>query len=179
MNLSIRAPFDGHFPVTFPFGARPTEESIQQKFKNWGLIGHHGIDFMLPVETPIFACDDGLVIQAGPNGDFGISVVLTHTWGESICAHLKEIKITPNQTAKKGDILGLSGETGVVSGPHLHFGIKPKDAEVNNGYFGFIDPAPFLQYVDIKQADKPVKPEVEEMVQQLLEREKKTGNKII
>ncbi|MBI4067162.1 M23 family metallopeptidase [Candidatus Gottesmanbacteria bacterium] len=173
MDLSLRAPFNGHYPVTFPFGARPTEESIQNKFKNWGLIGHHGIDFMLPLSTLIYACDDGQVTQTGPNGDFGISVIISHSWGESIYAHLKETKVTINQLVKKGDSLGLSGESGVVSGPHLHFGIKPKDAEINNGYFGFIDPSPFIQYVDEKKENNTQNPqqpatEVDKIVQDLL-----------
>lgn len=178
MTIAIRQPFEGNHPVTFPFGARPTETSIQKKFQQWGLIGHHGMDFMISPDTPVLACDIGKVIQSGPNGDFGISVTLTHSWGESIYGHLKETKVTKGQEVTRGELLGLSGETGVVTAPHLHFGIKPLNPETDNGYFGFIDPAPFITYTnEAAQLDKVTQFEldnkksqtvVEEMVKQLV-----------
>ena len=162
MSITIRQPFEGNHPVTFPFGVRPTETSIQEKFRKWGLIGHHGTDYMVATSTPILACDDGQVSQSGVNGDFGISVTIQHSWGESIYGHLSEAKVTTGQNLKKGELVGLSGESGVVTSPHLHFGIKPKNPELDNGYLGFIDPTPFIKYSqDPAKLDKVTQYEID------------------
>lgn len=55
------------------------------------------------------------------------------------------IKVKLNKKVKRGQILGLSGKSGFVTGSHLHFGIKPKNPDLENGYLGFIDPEPFLK----------------------------------
>src|SRR3989344_181900 len=162
MDIAIRQAFEGNYPVTFPFGVRPTEPSIQEKFRKWGLIGHHGTDYMVPTSTPILACDNGQVIQSGTNGDFGISVIIDHLWGTSIYGHLLEAKVTTGQELKRGELVGFSGESGVVTSPHLHFGIKPKNPELDNGYLGFIDPTPFIKYSqDPAKLDKVTQYEID------------------
>ncbi|MBI4999718.1 M23 family metallopeptidase [Candidatus Gottesmanbacteria bacterium] len=105
---------------------------------------HHGLDFLLPEETEVLATDLGKVIQAGENGDWGISVTVKHPWGESLYAHLKETKVVVDQEINKGEAVGLSGQSGAAFGPHLHFGIKPASPDLTNGYLGFIDPLPYL-----------------------------------
>jgi len=71
-------------------------------------------------------------------------VIINHQWGESLYAHLQEIKVTKDQQVKAGEVIGLSGKTGAAFGPHLHFGIKPLNFDQNNGYLGFVDPAPYF-----------------------------------
>ena len=116
-----------------------------KKFTEWGIVGHNGIDYGLPEGTELIASADGKVIQSGDNGDFGISVTIQHSWGQSLYAHLKESKVSQDQEVKAGDLIGLSGQTGSAFGEHLHFAVKPNDADANNGYLGFIDPRHTLE----------------------------------
>lgn len=145
---NFRFPFNGNFPVTFPFNSQPTSEELKQKFQQWGISGHHGIDFSLPEGTEVVAVDSGDVIQSGENGDYGNSVTIQHPWGQSLYAHLQETKVSVDQTVNAGDLIGLSGQTGSGAfGPHLHFGIKPNNTDNSNGFLGFIDPSPYLPAV--------------------------------
>lgn len=156
MEPRLRLPFNGDFPATFGFGEIPTDETIKQKFSEWGIVGHHGIDYGLQEGTEVVATDTGKVIQSGDNGDFGISVTLEHSWGQSIYAHLKEAKVNVGDTPSAGDIIGLSGKTGAAFGEHLHFGVKLSNADSNNGYLGFTDPSPYFgKSEEVKPEEKP------------------------
>lgn len=140
MKDSLPKPFKGNFKVTFGFGAVSDNDEIKKKFSQWGIIGHHGIDFGLPEGTVVYAVDAGKVIQSGENEEWGISVTLKHLWGQSFYAHLKQAKVSVGDKIKIRAVIGLSGKTGTAYGEHLHFGIKLKDADLNNGYLGFSDP---------------------------------------
>lgn len=137
-------PFFGSFPITLHFGEMPHDPTLVAKYKEWGLRGHNGIDFGLPQSTEVVACDTGTVIQVGELGDFGISITLQHPWGTSFSSHLKETRVTREQSISQGFCIGLSGQSGLVLGPHLHFGIKPNNSDPHNGYGGYIDPTPLL-----------------------------------
>ncbi len=151
----FRLPFNGNFSITFSFGAQSQDERIKQKFSEWGIIGHHGLDFGLPEGAEVLAVDSGKVIQSGDNGDFGISVTTQHPWGQSLYAHLKEAKVSQDQEVKTGGVIGLSGQTGTAFGEHLHFGIKPNNPDLNNGYLGFIDSTPYLPSITPLPAEAP------------------------
>lgn len=140
----LLTPFVGDFPITFKFGQLPSDPSLLTKYTEWGLHGHNGIDFGLPIGTQVLACETGSVIQVGEFDDFGISITLQHTWGTSIYAHLKEARTTLEQSVRQGFCIGLSGQSGLVLGPHLHFGIKPNNPDFQNGYGGYIDPTQLL-----------------------------------
>ena len=141
---SLRFPFYGSYPITFDFGAQPTEEKIKKKYEEWGIVEHNGIDFGLQEGTEVLACDEGTVIQAGDNGDHGISVTVKHSWGTSIYSHLQSLGVLVNDQVKKAQVIGSSGQTGFTTGPHLHFGIQPTNPDTNNGYLGYINPTPYL-----------------------------------
>lgn len=145
MRLKLTLPFKDDFPVTFPFGAVPVDQTIQSKHKEWGLKGHNGVDYGLSEGTEVLAVASGKVVQAGENGGFGISITLEHPWGISIYAHLKETKVKLGDKVRGGKVIGLSGSSGFVTGPHLHLGIKLKDADLNNGYLGYCDPMDLLE----------------------------------
>ncbi len=88
---------------------------------------HNGIDFKARVGTPIFAAADGTVKSTGnidavcPGGSYGRFVVIDHTNNLStLYGHLSIIKVTAGQHVSRGDIIGLSGNTGYTTGPHLH-----------------------------------------------------------
>jgi murein DD-endopeptidase MepM/ murein hydrolase activator NlpD len=109
------------------------------------LRGHNGIDYGVPENSPVLAVDDGLVIRAAfDSGGYGHFIRLSHAWGESIYAHLNEYKVSQGQTVHMGRVIGLSGNTGNSTGPHLHFAIRVRPVHKDDGWGGYCDPMPFL-----------------------------------
>jgi hypothetical protein len=84
---------------------------------------HAGIDFSAPVGSLVRAAADGKVEIAGPVSGFGNHVRIQHAGFETSYSHLSEIPATihPGAEVKQGDIIALSGNTGLSTGPHLHF----------------------------------------------------------
>ena len=155
MEPTLQLPFDDDFPVTMRFGATPDDPAIIDKFREWGIAGHHGIDFALPFDTPVRATDSGTITQAGEQGDWGIVVTISHQWGSSLYAHLSQTDVIVGQTVEAGTVIGRSGATGTAFGPHLHFGIRPQQPNLGNGYLGFIDPMPFFSQTNDKVQPPP------------------------
>lgn len=145
MKIKLNLPFRGSFFIAWGFGELSNSLDVQIKYKEWGLRGHNGIDYGLPLGTKVLASASGKVVQVGENGDYGISITIEHSFGISLYAHLKQVSVKLNQKVRAGKVIGLSGSSGFVTGPHLHFGIKFKDADLNNGYLGFCDPAPYFK----------------------------------
>lgn len=143
-TASLRMPFDGAFAVSQGFGGLLTDISLREFYSHYGLAGHDGVDFALPTGTPLYAVDDGTVLVAG-DGDYGITVILEHSWGRSYYGHLRNVATQTGIAVKKGSLIGYSGNTGESTGPHLHFGLKPLNPDTQNGYAGKIDPLPYLQ----------------------------------
>ncbi len=83
---------------------------------------HKGVDFSMPVGTPILAVGDGEVLVAKYDGAAGYYVTIRHGRQYSTrYMHLKKILVTPGQKIKRGDRIALSGNTGHSTGPHLHY----------------------------------------------------------
>jgi len=158
--------FSGNFPVTFAFGAQSDNEEIKKKFQEWGIVGHNGLDFGLSAGNEVFACDGGKVIQSGDNGDFGTSITIQHSWGQSIYGHLQETKVNVGDDISVNNVIGLSGSSGAAFGEHLHFAIKPNSPDLNNGYLGFIDPSPYLSLSSQKEEVKQEATEIPPPIQQ-------------
>lgn len=144
--IRLRKPFNGDFPVTLKFGEKSDNDAVNNGYKNFGIKAHDGIDFALPDNTPVLAVDDGEVIEFPIKlSDYGNNIVLKHPWGgRTFYGHLTTINVKIGQKVGKGDIIGFSGHTGLVTGPHLHFGLDLKNSDVNNGYLGKIDPTQFI-----------------------------------
>jgi len=160
LNIAaLHYPFSGNFPVTFSFGQQSDNEDIKKKFQEWGIVGHNGLDFGLSAGNGVFVCDAGKVIQSGDNGDFGISITIQHSWGQSIYGHLQETKVKEGDEIQINKVIGLSGSSGAAFGEHLHFAIKPNNPDLNNGYLGFIDPTPYLSLSSQKEEPKQEAPE--------------------
>lgn len=159
---ALHYPFSGNFPVTFSFGQQSDNEEIKKKFQEWGIVGHNGLDFGLSAGNEVFACAVGKVIQSGDNGDFGNSVTIQHSWGQSIYGHLQETKVKEGDEIQINKVIGLSGSSGAAFGEHLHFAIKPNNPDPTNGYLGFIDPSPYLSLTSQKEEPKQETSPVEE-----------------
>lgn len=89
---------------------------------------HKGIDIAVPTGTPIYATADGVISHAGPGarapGVWGGNEIHVSSGGiERWFAHLSEIAVRVGQKVSRGQYLGKSGNTGISSGPHLHFGV--------------------------------------------------------
>lgn len=86
---------------------------------------HFGQDFNAPYGTEVYATGAGKVITAGwiRNG-FGNQIIIDHGYGyQTIYGHLSSIEVTEGTNVKRGDMIGLSGSSGISSGPHLHYQI--------------------------------------------------------
>ena len=136
-------PFHGKYPITQGFGAQQTDPLLQALYSHYGLSGHDGIDFGVPMHTPIYAVDAGTVIWSGP-GVYGVTIIIQHSWGKSYYGHLNNTSVTVGEAVAKGQLIGYSGESGEATGPHLHFGMRPNHPDMQNGYYGKIDPLPYL-----------------------------------
>lgn len=142
--MPIRYPFDGKYQMSQRFGGNAAFYG-QFTYDGVPLKGHNGLDFSLPTGTAIVAVAAGNVMETGfeANG-FGNYVKLQHQWGESLYAHLSSIKVEETDSMKVGEVVGLSGNTGASTGPHLHFGIRIAPYTRRDGWGGFSDPEPYL-----------------------------------
>ncbi len=99
---------------------------------------HEGVDFVADQGTPVLASAGGVVTTAEFHPQYGNMVEISHGNDfSSLYAHLSKLDVKPGQLVKRGQALGLSGNTGRSTGPHLHFEVRFKgDAQ---------DPTPFLR----------------------------------
>jgi murein DD-endopeptidase MepM/ murein hydrolase activator NlpD len=101
----------------------PVTGKINSKFGWRRYRMHKGIDIDLEIGDPVYAAFDGVVRISKYNyGGFGNYVMIRHYNGiETLYGHLSVRLVEPNQTVRAGDIIGLGGNTGRSTGPHLHF----------------------------------------------------------
>jgi len=103
---------------------------------------HNGVDYKLPVGTAIKSPSDGKVILQildAPGVAGGNQLIILHSNGyKTGYAHLSKFVKNKGDSVKQGDIIALSGDTGRVTGPHLHFTLTdPKGIKVNPEGFIF------------------------------------------
>jgi murein DD-endopeptidase MepM/ murein hydrolase activator NlpD len=122
-------------PVTAP----PTDSFGTRRMFNGKLASvHKGMDFRAAVGTPVRAGNGGVVVLARPLYYEGNCVVIDHGLGLfTLYLHLSRIDVREGQRVATGDRLGLSGATGRVTGPHLHWAVRWQGA--------YLDPAKLLR----------------------------------
>jgi murein DD-endopeptidase MepM/ murein hydrolase activator NlpD len=98
---------------------------------------HTGIDIAVPEGTPVRAAAGGVVTFSGWQEGFGLLVTIDHGNGyETYYGHLSKLLVSAGQSVSAGDVIALSGNTGLSTGPHLHFEVH---------YLGTpVDPRPLL-----------------------------------
>ncbi len=113
---------DTQADITQSYGA--TAFALREYVHRW----HNGIDLAASIGTPILAAADGTVNAAAnedlycPHGAYGKFVTIDHPDGlTTLYAHLSRWLVSPGETVKRGQVIGYSGATGDVTGPHLHF----------------------------------------------------------
>jgi murein DD-endopeptidase MepM/ murein hydrolase activator NlpD len=111
--------------VTSPFGYRRVINGTPRA-------PHTGVDLKAAVGTPVVAPNHGRVVLLGDFFFSGQSVVLDHGGGlYTMYFHLAEYKVEKGVPVRKGDVIGLSGMTGRVTGPHLHWGARINGARID------------------------------------------------
>lgn len=124
--MTFRQPFRGSYPISLDFGeAFPPLYTAESP--------HEGIDYATPVGTEILASADGTVQLVGNlTVGYGKYIKLSHAGGMvTIYAHLSQVFVRMNQSVKQGDVIGLSGNTGNSTGPHLHFEMRRNGIKID------------------------------------------------
>ena len=156
----------------------PADNWIIKMFGNYQPDGHTGIDYPCPAGTPIRAVTSGRVLHVGwfsgsysdnpywiAPGFAGWCYVIDHGDFVGIYAHGQEggSRVTVGQTVTEGQVIGLSGNTGGSTGPHLHFEVLPNGWIVNSYMYGRINPATLFSGITVQSSPvAPPKPPVEE-----------------
>ena len=108
---------------------------------------HTGADLRAPVGTEVLAANHGRVVLSGNYFFAGRSIVLDHGGGlYTMYFHLSEFKVDAGTMVRRGDVIALSGMSGRVTGPHLHWAARLADARV--------DPMELIHKISIGQSQK-------------------------
>lgn len=164
--------FIGNYPITQYYGERP------DYYKQFGLAGHEGVDYGTPVGVQIVSPFDGEILRdvdSPGDKDYGNFLVI---WDPvQHCAvwfcHLSVNYFSLDQKVKKGQVLGLTGNTGNSSGPHLHISFTEGDANRNRlnktnsmqGFVNILDPN-LVQWEIGAQTQQPPAPAEEVITDQ-------------
>jgi murein DD-endopeptidase MepM/ murein hydrolase activator NlpD len=105
--------------VSSKFG--PRNITVDGKTYWW----HNGIDLVVEIGKPIYAVSEGIIkVATNNNGSYGLYLTVDHGQFSTLYAHLSSCTVSVGQKVNAGDILGYTGQTGAVTGPHLHFEMR-------------------------------------------------------
>jgi murein DD-endopeptidase MepM/ murein hydrolase activator NlpD len=125
-------------PITSPFGYREDPFNGKPAF-------HAGVDMQGRFGENIVATADGTVVQADYNGDYGRFVKISHGNGFTTSfAHLQTFKVKKGAKVKRGQVIGLVGNSGRSTGDHLHYELALHEKPIN--------PAKFIQTENLSKA---------------------------
>ena len=117
---------------------------------------HQGVDYTLPEGSRVFATADGVVKDvAQRNSTSGRTVVIDHGNGyETTYAHLSKVNVVRGQRVRRGDIIALSGNTGLSLAPHLHYEVRHNGMRVDPIHYFFmqLSPADYQRMIRIAQS---------------------------
>lgn len=115
--------------ISSPFGST--------RYVNGKVVGYHsGIDFPVPIGTPLRAANNGKVVLAQKLTTTGNTIIIDHGMNVfSAYAHMSKLSVKKGDIVKKGQFIGKSGNTGFTTGPHLHFTISIGTTFVNPEIF--------------------------------------------
>jgi hypothetical protein len=132
-------PYNGTYRFSQRFG------SNRAAYERFGMVGHNGVDVGLPSGTPLLAVRHGRWNRFYDPTGYGINGVLTdEEGGEWLYAHLARHEVPDGALVVEGQMVAISDNTGNSTGNHLHFAYRPRGYDRNNGYFGWINPRPYL-----------------------------------
>lgn len=170
MKLTLKYPLKLHY-----YNQRFGEKSPM--YTNMGMLGHNGIDFTAVHGIPVYAAHEGICYpEIDGSGGNGVVIRTLNDYEyegkqvrfKTIYWHLmqSDAVVKTGQKVLAGELIGYADNTGMSTGDHLHFGLKPQmwnendwtwyNPDQNNGYLGAIDPAPFFE--DYTPPTDPVPP---------------------
>ena len=131
-------------PFILPLNSAITSDFGKARVYNGSLKGYHsGTDFRAKTGTPIAAVNDGRVVLVKNRFYSGGSVVIDHGFGVYSCYfHLSDFDVKEGKMVQRGERIGLSGASGRVTGPHLHFAFRVGGVQV--------DPLQFIELFNTK-----------------------------
>ena len=120
-------------PFILPLESKITSAFGKARVYNGSLKGYHsGTDFRAKMGTPIIASNDAEVALVQKRFYSGGTVLLNHGQGIYTCYfHMSEFRVKKGDSVNRGDLLGLSGKSGSVTGPHLHFSARINGVQVD------------------------------------------------
>jgi murein DD-endopeptidase MepM/ murein hydrolase activator NlpD len=130
--------------VTQKFGLNP------DVYSQFGMDGHNGVDFRAKLTTPVFSPIDGKVKTKKSEHGYGWHLKIRGGEREIVLGHLSGFLVKDGQYVRMGDKIGITGNTGFSTAPHLHFGLrrlKKGKGDIfkwdvkayNNGFYGYED----------------------------------------
>jgi murein DD-endopeptidase MepM/ murein hydrolase activator NlpD len=105
---------------------------------------HHGVDYLVPEGTAVFATADGVVKSLSEkNSTHGKAITIDHQNGyQTAYSHLLDIRVSKGESVKRGDIIALSGNSGLSFAPHLHYEVIYNDMRVDPIHYLFLELSP-------------------------------------
>lgn len=114
---------------------------------------HTGMDFTAPVGTDIYATGNGTIVHVEyGNAGYGNHVIVDHGFGfQTLYGHMHKISVKRGQKVLRGEVLGIVGNTGTSTGPHLHYEVIKNGVKINpvNYYFNDLSPEEFERMLEI------------------------------
>lgn len=107
-------------------------------------VEHHGVDYLIPEGTPVFATAPGVVKSLSEkNSTHGKAIIIDHGNGyETSYSHLLDIRVRKGSKVKRGDIIATSGNSGLSFAPHLHYEVIYNDLRVDPVHYFFMELTP-------------------------------------
>ena len=145
-----------HIPAIPPMNTDPSTYRMSSPFgyRSDPLLGytkrHTGMDFACPPGNPIYATGDGIVILAVyDHSGYGRHIEIDHGFGYvTRYAHMSRLDVEEGQVVRRGDCIGLSGRSGRITGPHLHYEVIYRNNYVNPAWYMDLD-IPSKDYMEM------------------------------
>ncbi len=127
LGFDYCTPADG--PISSGFGYRDHPVEGEERF-------HYGVDIAAQDGSDVCSFADGTVKAVGESSSYGKYVIVTHEGGyETLYAHCSAITVSSGAKVGMGDVLGKVGQTGIATGPHLHFELHQEGVYLNPVYY--------------------------------------------
>jgi hypothetical protein len=114
---------------------------------------HPGMDFTAAIGTKIYATGDGVVEHADADMQgYGNHVIINHGFGyETLYGHMSRMAVYPGQKIKRGELIGYVGNTGLSTGPHVHYEVIKNGEKINpvHYYFNDLTPEQYKELIEV------------------------------
>jgi murein DD-endopeptidase MepM/ murein hydrolase activator NlpD len=137
-NPAPPAPYFSSIPNIRPVGGSITSAFGNRMHPIYKVtLFHSGIDFSASEGTRVQSTGNGVIAYSGYDKGYGQKIIINHGYGyKTIYAHLSKSLVRQGQRIKRGEIIALSGNTGISTGPHLHYEVEKDNVKVNpTAYF--------------------------------------------